>query len=121
MHLNLCFIASLACWMAGTAVAQTFTPKDGDEILDGFALTDVLAGQVLVFYDDGQSKYYDDGRYSYTYAGEGGAAYGYWAVDESGAVCIEFLNEATRCDMYVMNGDRMILIDENGNRFPVRP
>lgn len=121
MRLNLPFIVSVVCLMAGPTIAQDFKTKDGDEIFDQFALAETLAGKVLVFYDDGKSQYYDDGRYSYTYAGDGGTAYGYWDVSENGAVCITFLNEATRCDLYVMNGKRMIMIDENSNRFPVRP
>ncbi|PYG31181.1 hypothetical protein C8N36_105241 [Pelagimonas varians] len=121
MRLNLPFIVSVACLMAGPTLAQSFSTKDDDEVFDRFSLTKVLAGKIFEFYDDGQSQYYDDGRYSYTYAGGGGTAYGYWDVTESGAVCVTFLNEATRCDIYVMNGERMILIDENGNRFPVRP
>lgn len=121
MRLTLIYTVLASFLMAGSATAQNFATKNGDEVFDRFALTNFLAGKVLVFYDDGKSQYYDDGRYSYTYAGDGGTAYGYWDVSENGAVCITFLNEATRCDLYVMNGERMIMIDENSNRFPVRP
>lgn len=121
MPLNPHVFVAAACLWAAPAVAQDFATKDGDTPFDRLGLTDALSGQTLAFYDDGQSKYYEDGRYSYTYGNDGGTAYGYWDVGETGAVCVEFLNEATRCDMYVMNGDRMILIDEDGHRFPVRP
>ncbi len=107
--------------LTGPALADGFAMKQGDAAFDLEGLDGRLRGEVLTFYDDGQSHYYEDGRYSYTYANDGGSAYGYWDITPEGAVCIEFLNESTRCDMYVKNGDRLILITEDGHRFPVRP
>ncbi|SMX26541.1 hypothetical protein TRP8649_00623 [Pelagimonas phthalicica] len=117
MRVTLTFLMLLAApvW------AQSFVLKSGDAAFENAELDQRLRGQVLTFFDDGQSKYYEDGRYSYTYANDGGTAYGYWDINPAGAVCIQFLNEQTRCDMYVKNGDRLILITEEGHRFPVRP
>lgn len=106
---------------AAPVLAQGFDLRDGDSRFAADSLTERLSGQILVFYDDGASEYYRDGRYTYTYANEGGTAYGYWSVKEDGAVCIEFVNGFSRCDLYVMNGDRMILLSEDGERYPVRP
>ncbi|MGH1415588.1 MAG: hypothetical protein ACRBB0_19015 [Pelagimonas sp.] len=111
----------LAVLIAGPVWAEEFAIKKGDTPFERDALDTRLRGEVLEFYDDGQAKYYVDGRYSYTYAGSGSAAYGYWDINPEGAICVEFLNETTRCDFYVMNGDRMILITQEGHRFPVRP
>ena len=105
---------------AGSALADPFVMRSGDIVFDPDAMRERLSGQILTFYDDGQSEYYTDGRYTYTYADNGGTAYGYWRVEDNGAVCIEFVNGFSRCDLYVRNGDRLLLIDENGARFPVR-
>ncbi|MDJ0822291.1 MAG: hypothetical protein QNJ09_10855 [Paracoccaceae bacterium] len=101
-------------------LAEPFAMRSGDIGFDPDAMRDRLSGQILTFYDDGQSEYYVDGRYTYTYANDGGTAYGYWRVEDTGAVCIDFVNGFSRCDLYVRNGDRLLLIDENGARFPVR-
>lgn len=104
------------------AQAQTaYDLRSNDARFSQDAMTERLSGQVVTFYDDGQSEYYVDGRYTYTYGGEGGTAYGYWQVREDGAVCIEFVNGFGRCDLFVMDGARMVLLDERGDRFPVRP
>ncbi len=101
--------------------APEFSLRDGDAAFEAAALTERLSGEILTFYDDGRSEYYTDGRYTYTYADDGGTAYGYWRIADGGAVCIDFVNGFARCDLYVMNGARLILIDADGNRYPVRP
>ena len=40
--------------------------------------------------------------------------------DGSGVVCSAFDNGFSRCDMYVDDGARLVLITEDGTRFPVR-
>jgi hypothetical protein len=115
------FVALLAAGIAAPVGADSYALRAGDERLDAQAMRSRLSGHVLTFYDDGQSEYYVDGRYTYTYAGDGGTAYGYWRVTEDGAVCVDFVNGFARCDLYVMNGVRMILLDERGDRYPVRP
>ncbi len=102
------------------AMAAAWAMREGDEPLSKEALRAALVGQVLTFYDDGKSRFYDDGRYSYTY-GQGGIAYGHYALNGDGTACIGFVNGARRCDLYVRNGDRLVLITEAGDRFPVRP
>ncbi|MBV2359746.1 hypothetical protein KUH32_08165 [Thalassococcus sp. CAU 1522] len=106
--------------LANAAQAE-FALRDGDELIGQEALDVRLRGNILTFFDDGQSEYYVDGRYTYTYANDGGTAYGYWRIDDGGAVCIEFVNGFARCDLYVTNGARLFLLDEGGSRFPVRP
>lgn len=111
----------IALLVATPALAQGYDVRPSDSVFDAQALDARLSGQVLTFYDDGQSEYYEDGRYTYTYAGDGGTAYGYWRITEDGAVCVEFVNGFARCDLYVMNGTRLLLLDGGGARFPVRP
>ena len=45
---------------------------------------------------------------------------GPYRITDTGDVCIDFGNGATRCDLYVQSGNRTILIDEKGDRYPVR-
>ncbi|KUF09436.1 hypothetical protein [Pseudoponticoccus marisrubri] len=111
----------LALLIAGPAFAQGFDLRAGDAPLTGEALRERLTGRTVTFYDDGQSEYYPDGRYTYTYAGQGGTAYGYWRIDAEGAVCIDFVNGFARCDLYVRNAGRLVLLDAAGERFPARP
>lgn len=103
-------------WAADWSLRPGDTPLDATE-LDG------LAGQVLTFYDDGQSRYSAGGSYSYTYspANGGGTAFGRYALADDGSVCVTFRNGFDRCDLYVRNKGRLILITQTGERFPVRP
>lgn len=103
------------------AQSPGFALRDTDTEISAPDLRDRLTGQILTFYDDGQSEYYPDGRYTYTYANNGGTAYGYWQVEGDGAVCIAFVNGFARCDRYVLAGTQLVLLDEKGARYPVRP
>jgi hypothetical protein len=67
------------------------------------------------------SHFYNDGRYTYAYdMGAGGYAYGYFEVAEDSTVCIAFVNGFSRCDAFVENGGRLVLITRDGDRFPIR-
>ncbi|NOC47128.1 MULTISPECIES: hypothetical protein [unclassified Ruegeria] len=103
---------------AGPVFAADWPVKTGDTPLTAAEL-DALAGQTLTFFDDGQAKFSAGGAYSYTYA-SGDSAFGTYAIADDGSVCIAYRNGFSRCDLYVRNGDRLILIDEKGDRYPVR-
>ncbi|MCT4554820.1 MAG: hypothetical protein N4A53_09060 [Pelagimonas sp.] len=108
--------------MPGLATAQDFPTRDGDVPFTRDDLLVRLRGADLVFYDNGVSRYYEDGRYSYTFYGdEQESAGGYYEVREGGIVCVEFITGQARCDKFVMNGARLVLIDQKGDRYPVRP
>ncbi len=114
------FLAALPLMMIPmTAFAEGWITRSGDEVYD----PDQLEGQTLTFYDDGQSRYAAGGSYSYTYSAVngGGTAYGTYRVVEDGSVCVDFRNGFARCDLYVLNNGRLILITEDGQRYPVRP
>lgn len=114
LFLALCLVAA----PLGT-FAQT---RDSDREIAVAALDERLRGQSIAFYDGGVSEFYDDGRYTYTYAGEGGAGYGYFKVTADSTICIEFVTGFSRCDRYVLDGeDRLVVITKDGDRFPVRP
>lgn len=104
--------------LAGPLSAAEWPTKPGDVPLTSQEL-DALAGRTLTFHDDGQSKYSEGGAYSYTYS-SGDSAFGTYSIAEDGSVCIAFRNGFSRCDLYVRSGDRLILIDEKGDRYPVK-
>lgn len=111
----------LFCALAPAASAEGWALRTGDmpfarEELDG------LPGRSFQFFDGGESLYGRDGVYSYTYSPEngGGTAWGTYRINGDGSICVDFANGASRCDLYVRNGSRVILITEKGDRFPVR-
>lgn len=101
------------------ALAAEWALKETDHVLTRAEVDALTAGQTLVFYDDGQSKYSVGGAYSYTYA-SGESAFGSYAIQDNGTVCIQYRNGFSRCDRYVQNGDRIVLLTETGLRFPIR-
>ncbi|WP_420586238.1 hypothetical protein [Ruegeria sp.] len=108
-----------ALLIAAPVQAADWPVKPGDVPLSPEEL-EALEGRTLTFYDDGQSKYSAGGAYSYTYA-SGQSAFGTYSIAEDGSICIAYRNGFSRCDLYVRSGDRLILIDEKGDRYPVRP
>ncbi len=109
----------LALLFAGPAIAVEWPTKPEDIPLSPEEL-DALAGQTFTFYDDGQAAFSAGGAYSYTYA-SGDAAFGTYSIADDGSVCIAYRNGFCRCDLYVRSGGRLVLIDEKGDRYPVRP
>ena len=111
----------LTLCLASPAYSESWAMRESDQSFDLAALDARLRGEILIFYDGGQSEFYEDGRYTYTYADEGGTGYGYFEVMEDSTVCIEFVNGFSRCDAYVTDAqDRLVVITEAGDRFPVR-
>ena len=103
------------------AVAQSVDTRSHDTLIPASDLDDLLRGQELIFFDDGVSHFYNDGRYTYAYdLGEGGYAYGYFEITDDSTVCVDFITGAARCDALVENDGRLILITGSGDRFPVR-
>lgn len=109
----------LALMTATPLTAAEWPTKPGDVPLSAEEL-DALAGRTLTFYDNGKSRFSAGGAYSYTYA-SGESAFGTYSIAEDGSVCIAYRNGFSRCDLYVRSGERLILIDEKGDRYPVRP
>ena len=107
---------------AGVAHAQSFSPKDTDQQLDRAAMQERVVGRSHEFFDGGVSFFSVSGIYTYTYP-DGGRAYGEYELRDDGAdgvVCSAFDNGFSRCDMYVDDRARLVLITEDGTRFPVR-
>lgn len=111
----------ISALLSGAASAQGIDTRPGDTLVPSDELDARLRGQEVVFFDDGVSHFYNDGRYTYAYdMGAGGYAYGYFEVGGDSTVCIDSVNGFSRCDAYVENGGQLILITREGDRFPVR-
>lgn len=105
--------------LAGTASAQEFAPRPNDTVLDANAMAQEVIGRSHEFFDGGVSFFSVSGTYTYTYP-DGGRAYGTYSVQDGGVVCSDFSHGFSRCDMYVHDGTRLVLITSDGARFPVR-
>ena len=105
--------------VASAVCAQSWNDRAGDVSFDKAELEARIVGKSITFFDDGESLFADDGRYSYTYDG-GATAYGKYQIKQDGVVCVDFDNGFARCDRFVMAGERLVLQTEKGERFPVR-
>ncbi|WP_262386419.1 hypothetical protein [Roseobacter fucihabitans] len=94
--------------------------RGDDRVLSHAEVVALIERQTLVFYDDGESRFSVGGAYSYTYAGSG-TAFGQYEIDPDGMVCIAYRNGFERCDRYVQNGARIVMLTQKGERFPLRP
>ena len=108
-----------AAVLALPAWAQDWNLRGSDEALSAEEIGTSVVGRTLTFYDDGQSKFSAGGSYSYTYGG-GGTAFGTFEVGADGVICISYANGWSRCDKYVRSGDRLVVLTEDGERYPVR-
>ena len=100
--------------------AQDWALRSGDTVLSRAEMQAELVVQDIVFYDNGRSQFGAGGAYAYTYD-QGGTAFGQYTLRDDGVICIAYRNGFGRCDKYVRNGGRLVVITEDGDRFPVRP
>lgn len=115
MPLSVCLIGLTMT----AAQADDWATRPDDQLLTADDLADRLRGQTLTYYDDATSRFGDDGRYAYTY-GEGGTWLGDYEIRNDSTACVTFVTGTTRCDLYVINNDRLIVITDSGDRFPIR-
>ena len=94
--------------------------RDSDVQLDRAGMDALLTGKVVTFFDGSKSSYAPDGSYGYTYTDDGPVWRGQYTLGDDSRVCVEFQNGSSRCDMFVMDGERAVLITDDGIRFPVR-
>lgn len=107
---------------ANTANAQSYETRASDTVLDADAFAQLVLGRELEFFDGGISRYSPGGSYSWTYsaANGGGNWFGTHEFGTDGTVCIDFRTLRSRCDMFVQAGERLVLLTEDGQRYPVR-
>jgi hypothetical protein len=112
----------LCIWLSVLPVAvfaADYPLRPGDRPFDAAELATRLDAQILQFYDGGRSRYGPGNAYAYLYSDQDIVS-GTFEITDEGEVCITFTHGPTRCDLYVMNGDRLYLIDQKGDRYPVR-
>jgi hypothetical protein len=115
-------VTPLICVLPTLLLAQDMQARDTDTRFDRPTLDSAVRGNVLTFFDDGESRFFEDGRYTYTYANDGGTGYGYFTVQDDSTICISFVTGFSRCDLYVTDEQgRLTVITEQGDRFPTRP
>ena len=113
-------IALFLLCLPGWVMAGEFSLLEGDAALNRDEVLALTAHHRVEFYEGGISHYSVGGAYSYTYAG-GGTAFGQFRVGPDGVVCVDFRNGRQRCDQFVRSHGRVVMITEDGQRFPVRP
>jgi hypothetical protein len=114
------FFWLLAAMFATAAFAQDWALRDGESPLTALQTQKLMNGLSLTYHDDGESRFSPGGSYSYTYAEQGGTAFGRFWIEDDGRVCIAFRNGFDRCDIYVRSGGRLILLTQQGERYPVK-
>ena len=112
--------AALLSCTGALAHAQDWNIRDSDQVLDAPSLAQIADGGSLTYFDDGVSLFSAGGAYSYTYANNGGTAFGRFRIETDGVICIDYRNGFSRCDKYVRSAGRLVLLTEDGERFPVK-
>ena len=109
----------MALVVASAAHAQQ-AARDSDRLLGETELSGLLSGQMMEFFDDSQAFYLPDGAYEYRYGPEEPPFRGTYSVTDESSVCVSFDNGFERCDLIVDDGNRYVMIIENGDRYPIR-
>jgi hypothetical protein len=112
--------AFFLCALALPLQAQDWNIRDSDHVLEAGELARIADGASLTYFDDGVSLFSAGGAYSYTYANNGGTAFGVFRIAGEGEICIDYRNGFSRCDIYVRNAGRLVLVTEDGERYPVK-
>ncbi|MCE8007310.1 hypothetical protein [Aestuariivita sp.] len=118
--MKISIIWSVFVLAASGATAQDWNLRDSDAVLGAAEMAMIADGGSLTYYDDGVSLFSAGGAYSYTYADGGGTAFGQFRIEEGGQICIDYRNGFARCDMYVRNNGRLVLLTADGERYPVK-
>ena len=109
-------LAVCLAFLAAPALAADWNIRPWDTELSVEDVTKRIHGQSIAFPDGAVARYAPDGSYSYTYV-DGNAFEGSWEMAEDGSVCTTFTNGFSRCDLFVLQGDQLMLINEDGGRF----
>ena len=107
-------------FLSAPALAQDWNLRPWDEQMSRSEIVKRIVGSKVLFMDGGVSNYEEDGGYSYTYQG-GREFVGQYVVEQDGSICVDFANGTKRCDLYVRHGERLVMLSENGRRFPTEP
>lgn len=110
---------AIALLVASPSLAEGWKTRPGDTRMEQADLSSTVSGQTLTFYDGATAVFNRDGTYSYTYGGSG-TWLGEYKIGTDSTACVVFVTGVSRCDLYVMNKDRLVLITKNDLRFPIQ-
>ncbi len=111
----------LALMLFPTALfADDLTLLEGDVALSHAEVSQMTQRPFVEFYEGGRSRYSVGGSYSYTYA-NGGTSFGRFNVEQDGRICISYRNGRRRCDRFVHSHGKLVMLTQDGQRFPIRP
>lgn len=117
MRIHLLFCLAFA----SPAAAQDYALRGTDTRPDAATLAAQIHDRDLIYFDDGVSRYNADGTYAWTYSeANGGGVWPGTHQQTGNVICITFESGAARCDMFVLSGDRLTLLTEDGERYPIR-
>lgn len=107
--------------LALPVAAQDYDIRSNDTQPSADDLVAYIVDRDLIYFDDGTSRYNADGSYAWTYSAVNGSSVwpGLYTVTDN-IICIDFESGTARCDMFVFSGDRLTLLTDNGERYPVR-
>ncbi len=115
-------IACLLIALAAPAAAQDYVARDSDTVPTKASLSELILDRDLEYFDGGVSRYDTGGSYAWTYAENNGG--GVWTgihdIQENGVVCVTYETGQERCDMFVLSGERLVMLTDDGQRFPLR-
>lgn len=115
--------AFLLAVLAAPVAAQDFAVRASDTVPTKVDLSETILDRELEYFDGGISRYAADGTYSWTYTQENGGATlpGVHDIQQGGVVCVTYDDRGqARCDMFVFSNDRLTLLTEDGQRYPIR-
>lgn len=115
-HLQILSLAAL-CAAPISAFAQDWNVRPWDSRITAAWVKENIVGKAITFIDGGTARYDADGAYAYVYNG-GRTFNGTFEVADQGAICVTFESGSTRCDLFVLQGDNLMLITEEGGRYP---
>jgi len=107
--------------LAAPVTAQEYATRATDTLPTAETLATQILDHDLEYFDGGISRYNTDGSYTWTYSAANGS--GVWEGTHTIAdnvVCILFTTGQERCDMFVTVGERLTVITEDGERYPIR-
>lgn len=105
--------ALAACPKTSPKVAKSYL-QGGDQRVNAAWLKKTLSGRKVVFPSGEYEQYWDNGSYSYHSGSQKWAANSYQFYD-TGMRCIGYSNP--RFDLYVVNDGKLILVNQNKERF----
>ncbi len=101
-------------------LAEEWNLRPGELQLNYEQVTELTTNRTLNFFNNGQSKYSVGGAYSHSFPDEGGTQFGVFDVRRDGRVCVNFRNGENRCNLYLKSHGLLLMLTEEGDRFPVK-